>query len=100
MTIRDKMIDLLTTHGLWPSEVFEVLNSEELENEPMQGRWGNQTTDYPEALVSILWLTIAKRAAEYLFAKKPDHVALHFLAKYSPTIKDAMQEKELIEDSK
>ncbi len=80
-TIREAMAERLIAHGIWPAEAEAILDvaADHRMLEPMQGRWGNSTADYPEVLQGVTWLSVGAIAVGWLTENKPDHFALIIL---------------------
>lgn len=82
MTIRTKLHDLLTEHGLWPEEAEAVLF--ELENakssESMKGHWNDREEDHPPQLVAVLFMSAKRHAVDWIDKNKPRHFARPMLA--------------------
>jgi len=81
MTIINKLVTLLTDHGLWPNEIAEVLSiiKSAPENESMTGRWDDEESDYPPAIMTLAWMSAKAHAIDYLEKTKPKHFALALL---------------------
>ena len=81
MTIKNKIKEKLTQHGLWPEEVDSVvLNTiSEPENEAMKDRWNDDEQDYPPAIVVLAWISAKFHAIDFLEQTKPKHFALNIL---------------------
>lgn len=76
-TIRSAIRDKLEQHGLWDTEVAEVMqvvvSAPELDT--MEGRWDTDADAYPAAIVNIAWLVAKRKAVEWIDANKPQHFA-------------------------
>lgn len=81
MTIRTKLQNLLENHGLWPEEIKTVIEKTILaeENELMAGRWDEDESNYPPAIMNLAWFSAKTNAIEHLESTKPKHFALHIL---------------------
>ena len=77
MTIRKLLEEKLCENGLWPAEATKIIT--ELEGEKssaaMAGRWDEDSSAYPEALLSVLWVSARSQAALWLEKNNPRHWA-------------------------
>lgn len=76
-SLEGKLLKLMMDNGLWLKEAAAVLASvvESEEQKPMQYRWNDPTSDYPDALLAVLWLTIRDAALEWIDENEPQHFA-------------------------
>jgi hypothetical protein len=68
MTIKEKLIEMLTSQGMFESqatEVFERMKADEA-NAAMQGRWHDSFEDYPPAMLNIMWVSAKRTALAYI----------------------------------
>jgi hypothetical protein len=78
MTFKEKLENFGIQHGLSPHEaasIFQHLKDEDKEANMMAGRWNEDADDYPSAMITILWQSYRRVAAQWLAANKPRHWA-------------------------
>jgi hypothetical protein len=77
MTIREKLVAQLVDHGLWPQEALDVIKIYEDSDAgvSMKGRWDEDISEYPVALLSTLFLILKGEAVKWIDANKPMHFA-------------------------
>lgn len=81
MTIREHLNAKLVENGLWPKEAATVISSYENSGngKSMLGRWDEDVSGYPVALLATLFLILKDNAVTWLEETKPMHFALHLL---------------------
>lgn len=64
MTIQEKLVKMLFDRGMFPDEATKIVDQLKAlpQSEAMQGRWNDQSDDYPPALITALWLTTKQLA--------------------------------------
>lgn len=77
MTISEKMILLLTEHGLLPGEADKALAVAKANDifDSMERRWNDPVNGYPLQMVVVLWISIKRITAEWLAEHQPKHWA-------------------------
>jgi len=79
MSFYQRIAGLLENHGLWDDEAKTVIELVKVEQPSMDGRWNDDVSGYPDAIVITLWMSAKRNAIEYLKANKPEHFALWLL---------------------
>lgn len=76
MTIKERLEQLCTEHGLWPAEAEKVVAAQkETLDDDMKRRWNDQIKGYPIQLLAVLFLGTKREALKYIDAEKPKHFA-------------------------
>ena len=79
MTVREKLEEMLTAHGLWLQEakaVFDSMLKEEGDSAGMKDvRWNGPADGYPVQLYAVLFLTLSDYAVKWIDENKPKHFA-------------------------
>jgi len=72
-TIAESIHAKLMANGMFESQADEVIKlvKEDKANEAMIDRWNDQTTDYPEAIMNLAWMSARKHAREWIAKNKP-----------------------------
>jgi len=82
-TIKDRLHDFLTQHGLWPKEADMILNPDLLKkngvSEPLIEVLDKDADGYPTHFFAIANLTIRHEALNWIDANKPMHFAQYAL---------------------
>lgn len=73
MTFKEAMIQEMTKRGMFHDSAEQVIDRymETNQTPEMEGRWFEDTTYYPEVLVSILWMGVKEAAAEWIAEYAP-----------------------------
>ena len=68
MTIEEKIRQLLSEHGMWSTGLEETMKEAKEGKllESMSQRWGDQVSDYPQALLAVLWLNVRGIALDWV----------------------------------
>lgn len=68
MTIEEKMKELLENHGMWADGLEHTLKAmkEDALLEDMRNRWNDSVDDYPQPLISVVWLNVRSIALKWV----------------------------------
>jgi len=75
MTIRDKLLEELVSHGLWEDETNAILDTLENDTPSMTGRWHEDVNNYPPQMFAVLLISAKAAAVKYIDANCPNHFA-------------------------
>ena len=73
MTFEDKIKSMLFERGMFENDaaaVIEMMKADEI-HESMAHRWNDNTEDYPQSLLSVLWHSAKDTALKYIDANCP-----------------------------
>jgi hypothetical protein len=73
-TFRDTMKDELTQRGLFDYQADKALDFAEQHalHEALKGRWNEDVSSYPPAMVVIVWLSLKRSTLEWIDANAPE----------------------------
>lgn len=77
MTFQKWAEKYLCDNGLFEDEVVEIAAKAKVDpaNESMKGRWNDETTGYPPAMLNILRMALNHAAVQWIDANQPRHWA-------------------------
>ena len=75
MTIRNKLLEELVSHGLWEEEANTILDTLENDTPPMTGRWHEDANNYPPQMFTVLFILVKAAAVKYIDENCPNHFA-------------------------
>lgn len=82
MTFRQFFVKkLVDEYLMFPQDANAVMDAVEAApvNEPMQGRWNDETTDYPPFLLNITWINVKDSAIAWTKTNLPQAFFLPLL---------------------
>jgi len=75
MTIVESLKSKLESQGLFPDQADAVLEILKSENPIMGNRWNDDEGDYPNSLISVLWVAAQSCAVRWIDKNVPKHWA-------------------------
>ncbi len=66
MNFYDFFINQLVQNGMFDNQAKAVVDKVMGNNPQMEGRWGEKTTEYPQNLTNIIWLSVKHEALEFI----------------------------------
>lgn len=65
MNFEEKIKELLFNHGMFENQANAVIKIMK-EDKAMVNRWNDDTGEYPDSVLNVLWLSVKAAALEYI----------------------------------